>query len=34
MVARRADWLPLRKLVVPISSETEVEIVESGGWSL
>jgi hypothetical protein len=34
MVARQADWLPLRKLVIPIFSETEVEIVDSGGQSL
>jgi hypothetical protein len=34
MVARWADWLPLRKLVVPTSSEPEVEIVESRGQSL
>jgi len=34
MVARQADWLPLRKLVIPVLRETEVEIVDSGGRSL
>jgi hypothetical protein len=34
MVARQVDWLPLRKPVVPTSSETEVKVVESGGQSL
>jgi len=34
MVARQADWLPLREPVIPISSATEVEIMEPGGQSL
>ena len=32
--ARQADWLPLRKLVVWISSKMEVKFLESGGRSL